>query len=403
MLQITNMIRDSIKPDITMFLHYEVVQIDDKQIIAINIQRGINRPYYLAKKGLRPEGVYVRQGTATVSASNDAIRQMMKETDGDNFENARALQQELTFDAAEKEFARRNIDFGTQQKRTLGVFNNDMLYTNLGLLLSDQCPHTIKVAAFAGTNQNQFQDRREFSGALLHQLNEAYAYIDLHNHTQASFDGLYRIDKRDYPEEALREALLNALVHRDYSYSASIIIGIYNDRMEFISIGGLLPGITLNDVMIGLSVCRNKKLADVFYRLELIEAYGTGLGKIMTAYADNEQKPQIIVSDNAFKIILPNRNYKSSATYSDMFVNETAGVYQVYPAVVPMISSITSNTAEERVLQLAKENGLVSRKDVQEIFSIGQSTAGRLLKRMVETGMLMQQGNGKNIRYYLPK
>ena len=79
----------------------------------------------------------------------------------------------------------------------------------------------------------------------------------------------YRIDNRDYPEVAVREALLNCLVHRDYGYSSSILISMYEDRLEFTSIGGLVTGVTLEDVMMGISVCRNKKLANVFYRFRI--------------------------------------------------------------------------------------------------------------------------------------
>ena len=122
------------------------------------------------------------------------------------------------------------------------------------------------------------------------------------------FEKLYRIDNRDYPEVAVREALLNCLVHRDYGYSSSILISMYEDRLEFTSIGGLVTGVTLEDVMMGISVCRNKRLANVFYRLELIEAYGTGIQKIMNAYQDQFIKPEIKVSNNVFKIILPNTN-----------------------------------------------------------------------------------------------
>ena len=104
MLQVTNIVRDTIKPDITMFLHYKIETIEDKQIIKVETQCGTRRPYYLAKKGLRPEGVYVRQGTSSVPASEDAIRQMIKETDGDIFEQARSFQQDLTFNIAEQEF-----------------------------------------------------------------------------------------------------------------------------------------------------------------------------------------------------------------------------------------------------------------------------------------------------------
>lgn len=249
--------------------------------MAVKVQRGTNRPYYLAKKDLRPEGVYVRQGYSSVPATDAAIRQMIKETDGDSFESMRSLDQTLTFESMKGKFKTRKIPFGAPQMQTLKITSSDGLYTNLGLLLSDQCPHTVKAAVFEGTDQSVFKDRREFSGSLMRQLDEAYDYIDFHNQTHATFQKLLRVDTRDYPEVAVREALLNSLVHRDYSFRASTLISVYDDRIEFVSVGGLLPGLELEDLMMGASACRNPHLANVFYRLQLIEAYGTGMRKIM--------------------------------------------------------------------------------------------------------------------------
>ena len=292
-LQISNMVRDSIKPDVTMFLHYETIEEDGREIIAVDVQRGTDRPYYLIKKGMQPAGVYVRQGYSAVPATDTAIRRMIKETDGDCFESLRCLNQELTFEAAKKEFQLRNIDFDSAKMRTLKLIDRDDLYTNLALLLSDQCSHKIKAAVFQGTDQTVFKNRREFTGSLLKQMNEVYDFIDFHNQTRATIRKLLRTDVRDYPQIAVREALLNLLVHREYSFSASALISIFTDRIEFVSIGGLVPGIDLEDIMVGISVCRNQNLANVFYRLQLIEADGTGISKIMKAYEGMKEKPLI--------------------------------------------------------------------------------------------------------------
>ena len=104
-LQVSNMVRDAIKPDLTMFLHYQTLNEDGKQIIAIDVQQGTERPYYIAKKGLRPEGVFVRQGYSSVPATNTAIRRMIKETDGYHVDDMRSVEQDITFEAARKEFS----------------------------------------------------------------------------------------------------------------------------------------------------------------------------------------------------------------------------------------------------------------------------------------------------------
>lgn len=204
---------------------------------------------------------------------------------------------------------------------------------------------------------------------------ELYSYLNLRNQTRATFDGLYRIDTRDYPEDALREALLNSIVHRDYSFSASTLVSVYADRIEFISAGGLPSGAELDDIMLGLSVCRNPKPAAIFYRLQLIEAYGTGMPKIMGAYANTEPKPKIEVSSNAFKITLPNQNAETERATAPIDVNE------------------------KLILNLMESNGHIVRSDVDRLLDVSQATASRILKHMAAEGLICQDGNGRKTTY----
>ena len=379
--QISNAVRDAIKPDVTMFLHYETQTINDKTIVEVKVQCGTHRPYYLAAKGLRPEGVFVRQGTSTVPASDTMIRQMIKETDGDNYEDMRSLNQELTFEKVTAEFAKRGLSLGEPQMKTLGMIDADGLYSNLALLLSDQCPHIIKAATFGGTDQSDFQNRREFTGSLLKQLEEAYAYLDLRNQTKATFEGLLRIDHKDYPDTAIRESLLNAIAHRDYSISAGTLIGVYADRVEMISIGGLAGGISYDDIMLGVSYCRNHKLADVFYRLGLIEAYGTGMNKIMSSYKDASVKPEIQVSSGAFKTVLPNQNAAAAVKA---------------PSALPSVDE-----KEQNVLDLFKGQTSLTRAEIEKSLGVSTSTACRIIRKMIGSGIISVDGNGKNAKYYL--
>lgn len=377
MLKVTNALRDSIKPDITMFLLCEKREMDGKDVVAVSVQKGTACPYYLAAKGLRPEGVFVRQGASTVPATGSAILKMIKETDGDDYEAARSLNQELTFQDAERFFAEEQIPLGQEQKRTLGIVSEDGVFTNLGLLLSDQCLHTAKLAVFQGSSKTVFKDRAEFSGSLFRQMEDIYAYIDRFNRIRAEFPGLKRVDTRDYPMEAVREAMLNAIVHRDYSYSASTFISIFDDRIEFVTLGGLPKGIAMGDVMMGVSVPRNRRLANIFYRLHLIEAFGTGMLKIRECYAGCSCQPTVEASENAFKITLPNVNYGV----------ETAGQKNLL------------SEKEQRILEFVSAKQPVSRAEIEAAVGLSQSVTVRTLKKLLELGVVRKRGKGKNTVY----
>lgn len=392
MLRVTNAIRDAVRPDVTMFVECNDDLVDKKPVVCVTVQRGTARPYYLRGKGIRPEGVYVRQGASTVPATDAAILNMIKETSGDSYEMARSLDQRLTFNKAAAFFEKRKVEFGKAQMHTLHLIGKDDTYTNLAFLLSEQCTHMIKLAVFEGSKKSVFKDRRELSGSLLEQMEEAFNYIDRYNRTRAEFSGLDRLDMRDYPPEAIREALLNAIVHRDYSFGGATLISIFEDRIEFVTIGGLVKGITLNDVKLGVSVLRNQHLANVFYRLRLIEAYGTGILKINECYDDYDVKPLIQTTDNAFKITLPNTNFHSEKQKA---------------SIIPKMSGSTSvNKKEERVrtvLDLCRSKGSIVRSDVEMALGVSQSTAILLLRELTDDGVLIKKGKTKNLRYYANK
>lgn len=388
MLQVMNMIRDNIRPDITVAVDCSTELMENKHVVVLIIQRGVARPYYLANKGIRPAGVYVRQGASSVPASETAILQMIKESSGDVYEEARSLNQNLTFKEAEAYFAKKHLQFGDAQKRTLQLISADGTYSNLGMLLSDQCISIIKLAVFEGSKKTVFHDRKELSGSLFKQLEDAYAYINQFNYTRSEFPGLERVDTRDYPPEAVREALLNAVIHREYGIGGPTLISIFDDRIEFVTIGGLVKGLSLADIKLGVSMLRNKNLANVFYRLHLIEAYGTGLLKIDECYADCAVKPQLLATDNAFKLVLPNINFAAKRVKNYSLADE----------------SKTASKKEERyqiVLELARKNSLVTRSMIEKALHVSTSTAVLVLKKMLQLGLLKKYGEGRNVSYSL--
>jgi len=305
-LSLTNGIRDNIRPDVTMFTK---TTLEKDQTIHVEVEEGSDKPYYLKDKGLKPTGVYVRQGTSAVGASRDLIRQMIKDADGDVYEEMRSLNQDLTFEQCRREFEQRNLDFDESKFSALGITTPvGNIYTNLGLLVSDQNPYTTKVAAFDDEANTIFKDRQEFSGPIFKQVVEILKYLNLHNNIRSVISGHLRYDYLEYEAEALREAVLNAVIHRDYAVRDSNQIRINQSGIKIISVGSLLPGIGKDDILNGVSRLRNKNLANLFLRLNLIEAYGTGIGRIFNFYKTSPTNPQIEILTGSFIITLPNLN-----------------------------------------------------------------------------------------------
>lgn len=374
--RITNGIRDAILPDVTMFVKYTV---EENKVVRITVSEGANKPYYLRSKGLKPNGVYVRHGASSVQASNEKIRQMIKDCDSNDFESMRSLKQDLTFNSATSAFKRYGVEFSQEKYLPLGMIDkNDGLFTNLALLMSDQCQHTIKIAVFGDERNTTFKDNQEIRGSVFKQIDEAFNYIMLNNRTSSDFKGLERIEKPDYPQGALREALLNSVVHRDYSFSGSIIININDKQIEFISIGGLLPGLTAEDVRSGISQPRNKNLAEVFHRLKLIEAYGTGIRRIYKLYENCSVQPDIEITPHTFKMILPNMN--------------TAVAFNSRTHLTPQ---------KEQIFDFVSQHGSITEAEIMKLLGVKRTRAYTVAKQMCDEKLLISIGRGANKKYLL--
>ena len=146
---------------------------------------------------------------------------------------------------------------------------------------------------------------------------------------------------------------------------------MFDDRMEIVSLGGLLRGVEMSDIMMGVSYLRNKRLAEIFYRLQLIEAYGTGIDKIKESYKGQAKQPIFESSPNAFKIVLPKWGEKA----------------------------IVKDGREDEIIALIKNKGEIVRSDVEELLNVSPATATRLLAKMVETKQIKRYGSARNIKY----
>ena len=289
------------------------------------------------------------------------------------FESLISSEQDLTFETAEKVFESADVGFGRDRMVSLGMLSEGR-YTNLAFLLSDQCTAGMKLAAFSDRDMTGFLGRIEVGGSIIAQVQEAMSFLEGYNPLRSRIDGLRRIDYRAYPEHALREALTNAVVHRDYSLNADTLVSVFDDGITISSYGGLREGLGKDDLMMGVSSPRNPKLASIFYRLGFIEAFGTGIPRMFGAYNDALEKPYITLSTNVFKVEMP--------VFSP---------------------SVAEQPAVDAILEFARGRDMFSRSEVEGILGRSRSKAGSILSSMVDEGLLDKLGSGRATRYKASK
>lgn len=365
------MISDTIRPDPREFIRITSFSMDGKDIVQVSVSPGTDRPYYLREKGLRAEGVFVRIGSCSLQATESMVRRMVKDFAVTAYESVLSTEQDLTFEATSRIFKREGVAFGEKQMVTLGMVKGGA-YTNLAYFMSDQCRLGIKVARFKGVVRDEFLNRREFSGSVIAQFDAACEYIELNDDRWSKIVGLKRIDGRAFPVRAVREALVNAIVHRDYSINGPTLVSIFDDSMTIVSLGGLVPDIGLEEIKAGVSSTRNPCLADIFYRLHYIEAYGTGVPRMFLEYRGTSCEPEISATTNSFKVTLP----RLSPPEDD---EQDGG----------------------KVMSMFLSADYVTRADVEKALGVSKTKANSMLASLVASGRIEKVGGGRSVRYTL--
>jgi ATP-dependent DNA helicase RecG len=230
-------------------------------------------------------------------------------------------------------------------------------------------------------NKEKFKDRKEFTGSIFKQIEEIHAYLHVFNRVASTIEGVYRVDHPDYPNVAIRESYVNSLIHRDYYIEGSVLVSMFDDRIEFMSLGGVMPGVTHDLMLAGVSVTRNEKLAQIFYRLNIIEAFGTGIPRIFGAYESSISKPEIPIIDGGFLIRIPNMNYN------------------VQPDITNGKNGKLTNGSHEQRLLSAFAGTSFNKEEAASVLGITISGAYKLLRRMAEQGLLFARKEGKQWVY----
>ena len=369
--KISNGIRGKIVPDCSVFVSINNATLDNKDYIIINVSKGVNI-YSLKDKGII-KGTYIRNGSCSMPATEETVKQMIIKNSNITFETSVANNQNLTFNYIREAFMGINIDINNKNiMKNLFMVDNNGNYTNLALLLSDQSPYTVKVATYQSVNKTNFLDRKEFGGSLLEVYDKTLSYLKINSATYGLIDSSIREDIEEYPEFILREIILNSLIHRDYSLLTSNIINIYkDDSIEFISYGSLYGNITIEDVLAGLSTSRNPHLQSIFMRLKRVEAIGSGLRRVNSYYKSKNLDFLVKALPSSFVVRLPRIT----------------------------IDKIPAKDDYKIIIDYLDKNGEITRKQAERLLNKEKTTTSNVLSKMISDKIIKKIGKGPNTKY----
>lgn len=359
----------AIEPDASVFININTEVLDNKSFLNIKVVKGTD-VYYLREKGIN-KGTYIRNGSCTVPATKETIKQLFIQNSTISFETTLSAMQDLTFEYAKNIFELEGININDETiQKNLKLKNNEG-YTILALIISDQNPFPIRIAVYENEGKSNFLDRRELTGSIFKIYDDALNYLKLNTQTYGIINSTIRTDISSYPEFILREALLNSIIHRDYSNISANIINIYQDKcIEIISYGSLVGNITKIDILNGTSISRNPYLQSIFLRLRRVEAIGSGIKRINTYYQEfNIDNFDIKVLPASFILKLPKITYEKA------------------------------NELEDEEIILNNLNEPMSREEISFLINKKKTATSNLLNRMVSIGKIEQIGSGPSTKY----
>ena len=403
--QVAEKITEIINARILPLPRYEINSFteDGKDFLELKIGDGPSTPYYLVIDGRKE--AFIRSGNQSIPAPEHILNNLILK--GKN----------LTFDALPTDYKINDLSFtllaATIKEKTnkkfdenkdffsLGLANTEKELTNAGLLLSDQNPlkqSKIVCTRWKGLNKGIIAedaiDDKEYNGSIIALLENADSFIKNNSKMSWKVVGMERQELEEYPITARREAIVNALIHRDYQIlGAEIHIDMFDDRLEITSPGGMFDGSLIQNLEIKNipSMRRNIVIADVFSRLHYMDRRGSGLSRILESYNDSIQKPKFISDSLSFTVIFPNKGYyKTNETDENKNIVSDRDLFfiQLYKSI--QNTNIRNSTINQirNIFEKMGYNNMFSREDIKNILNIKDTRATNLISLLLDLELI---------------
>ncbi len=407
--QLTSIIFDRCSPAILPEIY--TANLNGKLLLVVEVFRGNLLPYYLKAEG-KNDGTYLRIGASNRKADFEHILELERQKRNQSYDEELCREQALALldlSPLNARFSAMGKPLTEEKLKNLRLIQEEQgtLYPTQGLMiLLGRHPHIVtKCARFKGTDMSLFLDRKEYSGELFTQLEQAEAFIKNHINLRGEIKGLQRTDTFEIPEAALREALVNAVIHRDYTNQGrDIKVGVYDDIVNIVSPGGFPSTLTAESLTEGRSEIRNRVVARVFKELGFIEQWGSGIQRIKNSCtAHGLSEPRVrekgdFVDVEFFRPVVDNA----------ALVQDTGGQLQTgapdYARLRPIASDYEGlDSDESQLIAYMDSHGKLGRKEAIVLLQLGETKIKSLFNSLMEKGLIERKGQGRGTYYVLLK
>jgi len=418
---ITNAIMDSCEPMIVPNIY--VRNIEDKYVLFVEIEAGKQTPYYIKSLGIE-KGSFIRVGGTTRLAELYYVKDLILRGTNKFYDQLPAHEQSITEKEIEDfcveafEYAKSQCETA-KERATIRPLTKNKLYEwkllhdvdgkvvpSIGLCILlgkplDGMDVKVQCAVFKGDTRAIFVDRKEYTGKLSEQIDEAYDFVLRAIHLGAKIEGIQRKDIYELPIDVIRELICNAICHRSYLEPVNVQVILFDDRLEITSPGMLMNEVSIERMKQGYSQVRNRGIANVLAYMKIIEGWGTGIPRMFKRCKEyGLPEPRIQDLDGAVRIDLYRDGYlgspqslpNRSPITPQLLPNEEVEV----PKKFYFANDIVLSEQEVAVLEVIRENLVITQQEIATKLNVDRELIKYYVKRLRKNKVLDRQGNTRS-------
>lgn len=372
-LKIKDRIKNNIKPSTLGLFDIDIENYDGKNIIHITVANGKEKPYFLRKEGMTPSGCFIRVGSSVESLTENQIMEYYSKRTKNSLTKIASPNQKLSFSELKIYYLEQGYEISDNFLQQLNLFTEDNKYNYIAYLLSDNNGISIIVATYSGTDSYDLVENEEFGYcSLIKATKFIIDKFNLVNRTFTKITGRERQEQEMFDKVAVREAIVNAIVHNRWEREVSPRFEIFSDHISITSSGGLSENLTKEEFLKGYSSPVNPELMRVFKDLNLVEQLGTGIRRILKYYSEDIY----VFTPNFIKVDIPYNENKLS--------KKVEGV------------EYDLSSTELKILSLIKNDESITQEEMADKMNLNRVSITKNVKKLKEKGLVVREGSNKS-------